>query len=98
MKFYQGNHDPRVCWTGSGYEFSNIQIEKLGAKEIYTAVLKYKDDQFHTAWWYDNLQSQTIEEWRWRWNEFQGQEGYYLVNVSSMEREELFCQVALLLN
>lgn len=72
-------------------------MEKLGTKEIYTAILKYKGEQFHTAWWYDNLKKQTIKEWQWRWEGIQGQEGYYLVNVSSVEREELLRHVALLL-
>ncbi len=98
VKFFQGNHDPRVCWTGSGYEFSNIQVEKLGTKKIYTAILRHKGDQFHTAWWYDNLQSQTIEEWQWRWEGLRGQDGYYLINVSSLERAELLRQVALFVN
>ena len=97
VKFFQGNHDPRVCWTGSGYEFSNIQVEKIGAKEIYTAVLQHRDEQFYTAWWYDNLQTQTIEEWHWRWDGLRGQENYYLINVSSVGRKELLRQIALLL-
>jgi len=97
VKFFQGNHDPRVCWTGSGYEFSNIQVEKIGTKEIYTAVLQHRDEQFYTAWWYDNLQTQTIEEWQWRWNGLRGQEKYYLINVSSVGREELLRHIAMLL-
>ena len=93
VKFFQGNHDPRVCWSGSGYEFANIQVEQIGQTSIYTAILKYKEDQFYTAWWYDNLQAQTIEEWEWRWDLFQGKAGYYLVNVSSLDKVHLRKQV-----
>ena len=99
VQFFQGNHDPRVCWSGSGYEFANIQVEQIGATSIYTAILKHKEDQFYTAWWYDNLQVQTIEEWQWRWDLFQGKQGYYLVNVSSLDRVNLRKQAkALLVN
>ena len=26
VRFFQGSHDPRFCWQGSGYTFSQVQI------------------------------------------------------------------------
>jgi len=96
--FFQGSHDPRVCWQGSGYTFQNIQVEKIEDNEVYTAILKYEAEQFYTAWWYDNLEATTIEEWQWRLEGLQGQQGYFLVNVSSLNRTTLMHQVKELLN
>lgn len=98
VSFFQGSHDPRVCWQGSGYSFQNIQVEKMKEKEVYTAILKHEDEQFYTAWWYDNLEHTTIEEWQWRLEGLQGQQGYFLVNVSSLNRTTLLHQVKELLN
>ena len=97
VSFFQGSHDPRVCWQGSGYTFQNIQVEKIGAIEIYTAILKHQDERFYTAWWYDNLENTTIEEWQWRMERLKGPSGYFLVNVSSLDRTHLFEQVVTLL-
>ncbi len=84
VSFFQGSHDPRVCWQGSGYTFQNIQVEKIGTAEIYTAILKHQDEQFHTAWWYDNLENTTIEEWQWRLEGLKSPSGYFLVNISTL--------------
>lgn len=89
VTFFQGSHDPRVCWSGSGYEFTNIKVEKMEQTDVYTAILKYKEDELHTAWWYDNLTDQTIEQWEWRMEGLKGKDGYYLVNVSSLDKATL---------
>ena len=98
VSLFQGSHDPRVCWQGSGYSFQNIQVEKIEENEVYTAILKHEDEQFYTAWWYDNLEQTTIEEWEWRLEGLQGQQGYFLVNVSSINRTILLHHVNQLLN
>lgn len=97
VSFFQGSHDPRVCWRGSGYTFQNIQIEKVESNSIYTAILKKDTEQFYTAWWYDNLKNTTIEEWQWRLEELQGQNGYFLINISSADKKALVQQVETLL-
>ena len=98
VSFFQGSHDPRVCWQGSGYTFQHIQVEKIGPTQIYTAILKHQDEQFYTAWWYDNLQHTTIEEWQWRLEGLQGQNGYFLVNVSSLDKNILINEIRKLLD
>ncbi len=97
VSFFQGSHDPRVCWQGSGYSFQNIQVEKIGGTEIYTAILKQQDEQFYTAWWYDNLDRTTIEEWQWRMEGLKSPNGYFLVNVSSLDKNILTNEVIKLL-
>ncbi len=98
VKPYQGSHDPRICWRGSGFEFFNIQITKMEGFDIYTAELRQKEHILHTAWWYDNGSHKTIGEWDWRWQMLKGQKGFQLINVSSSEKEILETEVRKLLN
>ena len=97
VSFFRGSHDPRVCWQGSGYEFKHIKVEKLGKTNIYTALLTHPEGQMHTAWWYDNLTDQTIDEWEWRLDGLQNGKGYFLVNVTCLNRIDLLEQVKMLL-
>lgn len=97
VSFFQGSHDPRICWRGSGYTFQNIQVKQVGSQQIYTAILKQENEQFYTAWWYDNLENTTIEEWQWRLEGLKGLNGYFLVNISSLDKMQLLEQVAILL-
>ena len=89
VPFFRGSHDPRVCWRGSGYEFSEIKVETLAGKQVYTAVLKKESDEIHAAWWFENATTQTPYESVWRSKSFPGNGGFYMINVNCEEREEL---------
>ena len=86
---FQGTHDPRYCWSGSGYELSNISKRTVGNEIIYTAILSDKVDKLFTAWWLDNGQQKTISEFGWRFNTVQQKEGFRLVNVTSHDEQIL---------
>ncbi len=88
VKFFQGSHDPRYCWQGSGYEFSDIQVEQIGELECYTAILRKGTDLLYTAWWYQNGTQRTVYE-DWRWDSLKGRGGFSLVNVSCESRSDL---------
>jgi len=89
VKAFQGSHDPRICWSGSGYEFTKIKKIKIGATDIYTAILTKGNDELHTAWWFDNGEIKTIDEWQWRWTTLSGKSGFRLVNVTTAEQTDL---------
>lgn len=89
VKAFQGSHDPRICWSGSGYEFTKITKTKIGEIDIYTAILTKENDELHTAWWFDNGEIKTIDEWQWRWTTLSGKSGFRLVNVTTNERADL---------
>jgi len=89
VKALQGSHDPRFCWQGSGYEFTKINKTAIGEKEIYTAVLTKGTDRLHTAWWFDNGDIKTINEWEWRWTTLSKKSGFRLVNVTTVERNDV---------
>jgi len=89
VKAFQGSHDPRICWQGSGYEFSKIKKINVSGVELYKAVLRKDKDTLHTAWWFDNSEIKTINEWEWRWTTLSGKSGFKLVNVTTDKEENL---------
>jgi len=98
VQFFQGSHDPRFCWQGSGYTFSDIAITDVGDQFVYTAKLTKADDQLYTAWWYQNEDQQTVYEWDWRWKNFTGNGDFYLVSVSSLDEGRLLKWIREVLN
>lgn len=87
---YRANHNPMVCWSGSGYAFSHIfkkDVSTLG--QVNMAELKKGEDTLYTAWWFESGQSRTADQWQWRWHAFQTKERFYLVNATSDTKEKL---------
>jgi exosortase N len=87
--FYSSEHNPMICWRGSGYEFRHIIQENIGTMVVYTAVLQKEKSQLYTAWWYDNGDKCTIEQLDWRWDVLTGGNNYSVVNVSANTKESL---------
>lgn len=78
----QSAHDPRICWQGSGFSFYKIRKSTIDDLPVYLAEIRHDDLILETAWWYDNGQVQTTEEWYWRWWTLMGEKDFYLINVS----------------
>ena len=91
--FFGPDHNPTICWKGSGYEFINIKTEKIGAFEIYKAELKKDNEILQTAWWFDNGQEKIISQLEWRWKTALGNEPYRLINVTAISEEALNSQI-----
>jgi exosortase N len=91
--FYDTDHNPMICWTGSGYQFEKIQNESIGDKELFTATLVNGNDKLYSAWWYDNGISHTTNQFEWRWNLVKGSDPYVLVNVTCSSKEKLSNEV-----
>jgi len=89
VQFFEGSHDPQVCWKGSGYQFSEVKIDSIGGKQVYTGILKKDNDKLYTAWWFENTTSQTPHEWNWRWKSINGNGNFYMVNVNCTHQEIL---------
>ncbi|MDO6390123.1 exosortase N [Pontibacter sp. BT731] len=87
--FYSTEHHPLICWEGSGYKFRRVQQRQVGSRTIYVGELEKGNEKLYTAWWMDNGQHQTIEQWDWRWRMLKGEAGFRLVNVTVAHQEEL---------
>lgn len=89
VHFYSAEHNPTVCWTGSGYDFTRIEKRYHFGTEIYTGILQKGNDKLYTAWWFDQGQIKTISQLEWRWQALKTDAGFNLVNVSATSPEAL---------
>lgn len=87
--FYAPEHNPMICWTGSGYEFQLIKKEMINGTEIYTGTLVKGKDKIYASWWFDNGNMKTINQLQWRWNAARGDQEFYLINVNATKSEDL---------
>lgn len=86
---YAPEHNPMICWTGSGYEFTFIEKRMVKGIEIYTGTLEKGKDKLYAAWWFDNGKLKTINPLSWRWTAAKGGSPFYLVNVNTAIKKNL---------
>lgn len=91
------NHNPLVCWRGSGYAIQNENLLEVGDKKVFTAKLVSEDEELFTAWWYDNGHHKTTAHLDWRFRTLKGEEAFRMVNVSSPDFGMLYREVDFLL-
>lgn len=96
--FYDTEHNPSICWKGSGYEFRNIKKQKIGNTEVFTALLMKDKDVLHTAWWFSNGNNNSIDQWEWRWDMLKGGNNYAVINLTSLNEQSLEKEVVRLLD
>jgi exosortase N len=96
--FYDTEHNPTMCWTGSGYEFTDIKNEKIDGMEVFTASLKKDGDQLYTAWWFGNDHRNCTDQWSWRKDMLLGARNYAVINVTAADRKVLLSTVMELKN
>lgn len=87
--FYAPEHDPMICWTGSGYQFRGIRKDVIAGYEIYTATLVKNNDRIYTAWWFDNGTTKTISQFAWRWSAAKDRSKYCLININASSQAAL---------
>ncbi|WP_266204713.1 exosortase N [Pontibacter kalidii] len=87
--FYSTEHHPLICWEGSGYTFRQVQQRQVGSNTVYVGELQKGKDTLFTAWWMDNGQHRTINQWDWRTRMLKGEEKYKMVNVTVAQKQEL---------
>ncbi|EOR93667.1 hypothetical protein ADIARSV_3176 [Arcticibacter svalbardensis MN12-7] len=87
--FYAADHDPMVCWRGSGYTFKSIKKTIIGSIVVYTGILEKGGDKIYSSWWFDNGKIKTINQFNWRWRAAKGERNFYLVNVNARNASSL---------
>ncbi|WP_017733047.1 exosortase N [Nafulsella turpanensis] len=98
VEAYNADHNPLICWQGSGYEFQHISTSRLGQLEVSIAELKKEGSTLYTMWWYDSGRQQTGSQWDWRWQTLNTQEAFYLVNVTAESPDILRAEAWAFLN
>ncbi|TFF37124.1 exosortase N [Mucilaginibacter psychrotolerans] len=94
--FYAPEHDPMICWVGSGYVFKSIRIEKFSGHDIYTATLVKNQDRIYAAWWFDDGRLKTVNQFAWRWAAAKNQRQFYLVNINASTPQKLRQKIGLM--
>lgn len=88
-QFYAPEHNPMICWTGSGYEFTLIRKERILNIEIYMGTLQKGKEKVYAAWWFDDGVMKTTKQWEWRWHSLRHKKNFYLVNVNAGNPQDL---------
>ncbi|WP_109830329.1 exosortase N [Reichenbachiella versicolor] len=95
---YRADHNPMICWQGSGYSFKKIDKWNMNQTIINHAELIKGKDKIYTAWWFQSHQSMTGDQIEWRKQAIMNNEPFYLVNITCDSREELKRQIHILLD
>jgi exosortase N len=96
--FYDSEHNPMLCWSGSGYEFREVREEKIAGLTLYSGKLVKGSDVLYSAWWYSNGKHSTNRQTEWRWNMLRGHAPYAIINVSAASRKDLEREVGRVVN
>ncbi|MBS0029181.1 exosortase N [Chitinophaga sp. 22321] len=80
--FYFTDHQPMICWKGSGFGFYRIQEVNIAGTKVYTAELKKENSTLYTAWWYESRTRRSSSQLEWRWDALCSGNNYYLVNIT----------------
>ena len=73
---YKADHNPLICWEGSGYSFKKIATKTFSGQEVYYAELVKGKDKLYTAWWFQFENHVTNSQWKWRWNNIKNDHQY----------------------
>lgn len=82
-EFFSGEHTPLMCWEGSGYRFKKIRKRNIGNREIYCGTICKGEELLHTAWWYTDGKTSTIDQLTWRTAMLRGDSRFNIVNVTA---------------
>ncbi|MCU0376300.1 MAG: exosortase N, partial [Chitinophagaceae bacterium] len=87
--FYSTDHNPSICWRGSGYKFTRIRNRKNATIQYYSATLEKSGQALYTAWWYECGNLSTNKQLAWRMHNFLTGQKCRLVNITSDSAEGL---------
>ncbi|PSK92173.1 exosortase N [Taibaiella chishuiensis] len=88
------DHNPLLCWNGSGYSFERVQACNWSGISLFTGVLAKGTERLYTAWWYENGTTSTVSQWAWRWQTLKGARPFTLINVTAATPAVLQAEVA----
>jgi len=89
LGFYSTDHNPSICWRGSGYAFKRIRNAKRANALMYMANLEKEGASLYTAWWYESGSHRTNNQFSWRWKSLEESRDYRLVNITASSQPDL---------
>jgi exosortase N len=92
-EFFTSEHTPLLCWKGSGFEFQSVRKATASGHEIYIGRLEKPGEVLFTAWWYNNGNITTVEQWDWRVRMLRGEKRFCLVNVTAKDESLLMSRI-----
>lgn len=95
---YRADHNPMICWQGSGYSFKKIEKWLLNDISVNLAELVKSNEKVYTAWWFESANHKTGNQLTWRKHALQNNEQFYLVNLTCKTKAELERQINILLD
>ncbi|GAB3499579.1 hypothetical protein GCM10027341_23190 [Spirosoma knui] len=81
--WYSLEHNPAVCWRGSGYELRYIRETTWGGHPAYVGELTKHGRTLQTMWWFSDGSYTTISQLDVRSRMLRGSSGFALVNVTT---------------
>ncbi len=91
---FKSEHNPMVCWQGSGYDLQQLQTKKIGNHIYKMGKLISGKDTLYTAWWFDNGINSSIDQWEWRKEKIKNStSNYYLINISTENYSQLISEL-----
>lgn len=81
--WFSADHNPMVCWQGSGYSLLRVRETKLDGHPAYVGELHKKGQVLQTAWWFSNGSRTTISQLTLRGQMLRGETSFVLVNVTT---------------
>ena len=94
---YSSDHNPMICWSGSGFEFKELKKTNINGVLVNVASLVKGKETLHTGWWFESEEYQTGSQWEWRKISFRNSERFYLINVTCNSESELKSKIQELL-
>jgi len=89
LGFYSTDHNPSICWRGSGYAFKRVRNAQRENAIMYMANLEKEGATLFTAWWYESGEYRTNNQFTWRWNSLVENRDYRLVNITASSQADL---------
>lgn len=97
-EFFTSEHTPLLCWQGTGYKFESIREIRVRNHDAYLGRLVKGTKVLYTAWWYSNGETQTIDQFNWRFRMMKGEKSFSLINVTASNEADLKKNISILLN
>jgi exosortase N len=87
--FYAAEHNPTICWKGSGYNLGSIEEVNINGKNIYMGVLEKENEKLYTSWWFTNGKICTNSQLEWRFVALKTGDQFALINLTTSSKMAL---------